>query len=67
MKRVQLWLTLSEAELLRDSLDFWAARLNDSTVLSDAHKAAGRNVYRRIAELNKRLAAIIKSLSEHEA
>lgn len=47
----QLWLRPDQVELLRDSLVFTKEKLNEGTVLSDAHKMAGRFVYRRIDEL----------------
>lgn len=49
--KTQLWLRPDQVELLRDSLVFTKEKLNEGTVLSDAHKMAGRFVYRRLDEL----------------
>lgn len=49
--KTQLWLRPDQVELLRDSLVFTRDRLNEGTVLSEAHRMAGRFVYRRLDEL----------------
>lgn len=55
----QIWLTAQDAELSRDACDFWMARLNEGTVLSEAHKTAGRYVYRRLQVLRSRFQMIV--------
>lgn len=47
----QIWLRPDQCELLVDCLKFTQSRLNEGTALSEAHKMAGRFVYRRITEL----------------
>lgn len=61
--KTQLWLRPDQVELLRDSLVFTKEKLNEGTVLSDAHKMAGRFVYRRIDELLALLPAQQKGAS----
>ena len=61
--KTQLWLRPDQVELLRDSLVFTKEKLNEGTVLSDAHKMAGRFVYRRIDELLALLPAEQKGAS----
>lgn len=62
--KTQLWLRPDQVELLRDSLVFTKEKLNEGTVLSDAHKMAGRFVYRRIDELLALLPAEQKGASK---
>lgn len=61
--KTQLWLRPDQVELLRDSLVFTKEKLNEGTMLSDAHKMAGRFVYRRIDELLALLPAEQKGAS----
>jgi hypothetical protein len=58
----QIWLTTQEIELARDAIDFWCAQLN-SGYPSDAHKAAGRYVFRHAQALRKRLQSILDELT----
>jgi hypothetical protein len=47
----QVWLRPDQYELVVDCLEFTKQKLCEGTVLSDAHKMAGRFCYRRIDEV----------------
>jgi len=49
--KIQIWLRPDQHELVVDCLQHVRGKLNEGTVLSDAHKMAGRFVFRRIDEL----------------
>ena len=47
----QFWLRPEQAEIVVECLLFVHEKLDEGTVLSDAHRMAGRYMYRRIEEI----------------
>lgn len=49
--KTQIWLRPDQVDLLRETIVFAKARLDDGLVSSEAHKMDGRYTYRRLDEL----------------